>query len=230
MRISARSIHPSIAAAAMTLVIALSAGVPTSALAQTPDAENDFLATYAGPRNADLDVQSVRFTYDGLETFALESTSFGTIGTTPGAAFVWGINRGDGRADFARLGLPDIRFDFLAALVPDGTSFYVDLVTGQQGVLAPDAVSFAGTFLRATLPAGLLSSQGLAPTAYTANLWPRSRAVFDDDVISDFAPDNDNIAVHVTPEPGTWALSGTGLLLLGALARHRRRESRQTER
>jgi PEP-CTERM motif len=53
--------------------------------------------------------------------------------------------------------------------------------------------------------------------------------VFDDDVISDFAPDNSNITVHVTPEPGTWALSGTGLLLLGALAR-RRTAGRHTAR
>lgn len=226
MRLSIRTIHPSIAAAALSIVVALVAGAPTRVLAQTTDAENDFLATYTGPRNADLDVRSVRFTFDGLETFALESTSFGAIGATPGAAFVWGINRGDGRSDFARLGLPEIRFDFLAALVPDGTSFYIDLVTGQQGVLAPGAVSFSGTFLRATLPAGLLPSHGLAPTAYTANLWPRSRAVFDDDVISDFAPDDYNVTVQVTPEPGTWALSGAGLLVLGVLARRRRSAGR----
>ena len=35
-------------------------------------------------------------------------------------------------------------------------------------------------------------SYGLAPTAYTANVWPRSAALFQDDVISDFAPDDRN--------------------------------------
>jgi hypothetical protein len=215
--------HVPLIAAAATLATALAAGTPAPLSAQAGDAEGDFLPTYAGPRTADLDVRSVRFTYDGASTFRLLSTSFGDIGTTPGAAFVWGVNRGDGRANFANLGLPDIRFDFLAALIPDGTSFYVDLVTGQQGVFAPGAVRFSGARLEATLSADLLRPQGLAPSAFTANLWPRSAPVLQDDVISDFAPDDRNVAVQVTPEPGTWALSATGLLALAVAARRRSR-------
>lgn len=208
--------------AAMGIVPVLA---PAGLAAQSQDVEGDFLPTYAGPRNADLDVRAVRFTYDGASTFHLGSTSFGAIGTTPGAAFVWGVDRGDGRSTFASLGLPEIRFDFLAALIPDGTSFYVDLVSGQQGIIAPGAVRFAGAELEVMLSADLLGSHGLAPTAFTANLWPRSAPVFRDDVISDFAPDDRNIAVVVTPEPATLVLSGTGLLALGAAARRRKRRA-----
>jgi hypothetical protein len=216
------SVHRACLLAATAVLPALA---PARVAAQTPDAEGDFLATYTGPRNADLDVRDVRFTYDGASTFRLASTSFGAIGTTPGAAFVWGVDRGDGRSDFARLGLPNVRFDFLAALVPDGTSFYVDLVTGQQGAFAPGAVRFWGAELEVTLSSDLLAPHGLASSAFTANLWPRSAAVFDDEVISDFAPDDRNIPVVVTPEPGTLMLSAGGLLALGAAARRRRRSS-----
>ncbi len=210
-------------ALAAALLAAALAAAPAGAAAQTADAEGDFFPTYAGPRNADLDVRSVQFTYDGASTFRLISTSFGDIGTSPGAAFVWGVNRGDGRSDFARLGLPEVRFDFLAVLIPDGTSLYIDQVTGQQGAFAPGAVRFSGGLLEATLSSALLPSQGFAPTAYTANLWPRSAPVFSDDVITDFAPDDRNIAVEVTPEPGTWALLGAGLLAVAAAARRRAR-------
>lgn len=170
MRPPARTTRLAAVAAALTAATILTAGAPARLAAQTPDAEGDFLPAYAGPRPADLDGRSVRFTYDRSAAFGLSSTACGAIGTTPGAALVSGIDRGDGRADFARLGLPDVRFDFPADLVPDGTSLHLDLVTGEQGRLPPGAVRCSGALLEATLPATLLPSYGRAPAAYTANL------------------------------------------------------------
>lgn len=202
---------------------ALALAVAAPARAQLTDPVGDFLSTYTGPRNPDLDILSIGFEFDNVSTFRFVSTSAGAIGTTPGAPFVWGIHRGAGVADFARLGLPDIKFDALVALIPGSTSLFVDLTTGQQSALAADAVRYSGNTLEAFVPLALLSPRGWAPTAYTANLWPRSAPVLNDDgVISDFAPDDRNAAVAVTPEPATWALLGAGVLTIGAVARRRR--------
>lgn len=203
----------------------VAAAAPRRAAAQpVADPVGDFLSTYTGPHNADLDITSAAFEFDGASTFRVASTSAGAIGTTPGAVYVWGFNRGDGRSSFASLGLPNIKFDAVAALVPGGQSFFLDLVSGQRTTLEPGAVRASGNALKGFLSLGLLSSQGFSPAAYTANIWPRSAAVFSDNgVISDFAPDDRNVGVSVTPEPATLALVGGGLLALGAAARRRRR-------
>jgi hypothetical protein len=209
---------------ARTLLVGATLAVAAPAAAQFPDAAGDFLSTYtAGPLNGDLDVLSIRFEFDNVSTFRFFSTQAGPIGTTPGAAYVWGINRGAGVANFASLGLPDIRFDAVVALIPGGTSLFIDLLSGASPVpLAPGAVHAAGNELEAFVPLSLLTPQGFAPQAYTANLWPRSAFVLEDRFISDFAPDATNIGVAVLPEPTTWALVGVGLLTLGGTARRRR--------
>lgn len=202
--------------------LALTAG--STAAAQFPDARGDFLDSYTtGPRNGDLDVLSIRFEFDNIATFRFFSTSAAPIGTTPGAAFVWGINRGVGSVNFAQLGLPNVRFDAVVALIPDGTSLFIDLLSGAPPTpLAPDAVRVAGGRLEAFVSLDLLTPQGFSPREYTANLWPRSAFVLEDQYISDFAPDDRNLAVTVTPEPTALGLAGVGLLGLAVAARRRR--------
>jgi len=209
---------------APALLVGATLALAPPAAAQFPDALGDFLDTYTvGPLNPDLDVLSIGFQFDNVSTFRFISTLAGPVGTTPGAAFVWGIDRGLGVANFASLGLPNIRFDAVVAVIPDGTSLFIDLVGGGPPVpLAAGAVLVNGNRLEAVVPLDLLTPQGFAPGEYTANLWPRSAFVLEDAYISDFAPDDFNLPVTVTPEPATFALVAGGLLALGAARRRRR--------
>jgi len=190
---------------------------------QFTDPAGDFLATYtAGPRSPDLDVLSGAFRFDG-SAFLFSGTLAGAIGTTPGALYVWGINRGQGtaRVSPALPNTQNVLFDAVVILAPGGTSSVRDLLTNTAFTLGPSDVSFTGASFFARVGAGLLSSTGFAPGAYTANFWPRL-GLGSNDQVADFAPDNANVAVATVPEPGTWALLGTGLTLLGGVATRRR--------
>ena len=208
------------------LALATLGATATAAGAQSgqfTDPAGDFLPSYtAGPRNPDLDVLRGAFQFDG-SAFLFSGTLAGAIGTTPGALYVWGINRGKGTARFSPA-LPNtqnVLFDAVVILAPGGTSSVRDLLTSTAFTLGSSDVSFTGDSFFARVGAGLLSSTGFAPGAYTANLWPRL-GLGSNSQIADFAPDNANVTVGTIPEPGTWALLGTGLTLLGGVARRRR--------
>jgi hypothetical protein len=202
--------------------IALSTS-PAAAQAGTfTDPANDFLATYTGPHGADLDALSGTFKYDG-SAFIFTGTLAGPVGTTPGALYVWGIDRGAGTARFSPA-LPNtdhILFDAIVSLNPSGTSSVRDLISGQVTNLGPNDVFFSGNTFFARVLAGLLPTQGFAPTAYTANLWPRDGSA--NAAISDFAPNNANITVLTTPEPSSAALLIPALGGIFGIAGRRRR-------
>jgi hypothetical protein len=181
------------------------------------DPAGDFLAGYTGPHNGDLDVLGAEVFYDGTH-LTFTSTSAADIGTTPDGVFVWGVNRGAGFATFPVIA-PGVTFDAVVILVPNGTSFVLDLATNEQTDLAASDVLFSGAFLSGRVLASLLPSLGVPAHEYTANLWPRSELLLVDEVISDFAPDNSNAAVTVIPEPGTFALLAAGAGILGLCRR-----------
>jgi MYXO-CTERM domain-containing protein len=201
----------------------LCAVAASSAGAQISDPAGDFLPTYIGPRNpvanGDLDVLTAGFSFDG-SVYRFTSTSAANIGSTPGGFFVWGVNRGAGTQGFPTIA-PGVLFDMVIVVNPGGVSTVRQLNTGIATTLAPSAVSFLGTSLVIDVASALIPSTGFAPTAFTANLWPRGFAG-GDNAISDFAPDNSNITVTVTPEPSTMLLALSGLSAL-ALGRRRNR-------
>lgn len=159
------------------------------------DARGDFLATFAGPTNPDLDVRRTEVTFDGTN-YIFESTSAGAIGTTPGALFVWGVDRGQGIARFRDLAT-GVHFDLVVVVQPGGTSVVRDLTPGGVPQTLPAAnVTFTGNDLRVTVPATLLPSRGFSQERFTVNLWPRT-GVGNDNQIADFAPDNSNVPVRV---------------------------------
>ena len=197
---------------------ALVAVAPVRAVAQPiTDPAGDFLSTFTGPHNGDLDVLSAQVLFNGSQ-FMFTSRQNGAIGTTPGALYVWGVNRGSGTSPGGAFA-PDVKFDAVVVFNPAGGSFVRDLRSAVNTPLS--GVTFSGNMIGGMVPLALLPSLGFAPSAYTVNLWPRT-GLANDAQIADFAPDTHNFAVTTTPEPGTWALLGTGLTLLGGVAMRRR--------
>ncbi len=181
------------------------------------DPVNDFIPSYtAGPRNGDLDVTSVGVTFNGTR-FVLTATLNGSLGTTPGALYVWGVDRGAGTARFADIA-PGVRFDSVVALQANATGSVTRIIGGGNSPLSPGDVTVSGSTLTASVPASFLPSQGRAEADYTFNLWPRL-GTGNNNQISDFAPDNSNIRATVVSEPNSVVLASLGGLIL--LARWR---------
>jgi hypothetical protein len=157
------------------------------------DARGDFIPSYTGPHNADLDVLEAQVKYDG-RTFKFTSEAAGPIGITPTWLYVWGVDRGAGIARFGPIA-PGVTFDMVIAINSAGATVR-DLTNGVATVLPASAVEIEGNELEVTVPAALLPSRGRAPAAFTVNLWPRSGAG-GVNVIADFAPDNSMAPVRV---------------------------------
>jgi PEP-CTERM motif len=214
--------------------IAAFAGLAAALLATAPanaaliDPTGDFLDVYTGPQNGDLDVTAVDAVLTGSGSVTLSGTHAAAIGTTAGAAYVWGIDRGAGTEPFPTLDPPTgegVFFDSVVVLLPDGTGFFLDLtVPGGPQFLAPEAIDIDGGTIRVMLTDALLTSRGFDFADYRYNLWPRFAPggvnPADNTQVSDFAPDADTFAARV-PEPAAVGLLGLGLLGLGLRRRAR---------
>jgi hypothetical protein len=177
------------------------------------DATGDFLSIYTGPLAGDLDVTAVDAILSGTGEVTLSGTHAAPIGTTAGAAYVWGIDRGAGTEALAALDPPagqGVTFDSIVALAPNGTGAFIDLVLGgAPQALDPSSISIAGSTISVTLTEALMPSQGFAFADYRYNLWPRFAPdgvdPGDNTQISDFAPDASTfVARPREPEEVDW--------------------------
>jgi hypothetical protein len=192
----------------------------------TTDAANDFIGTYTGPQAGDLDVLSTNVTLLPTGDFLFEATLNASVGTTAGAFYVWGIDRGTGAttSNFASIGLPNVIFDSVVILRPDGTGQVNRQNGGGTSTLAAGSISIVGSTITGVVPGAFLPSTGFAREAYTYNLWPRLPGAADQ--ISDFAPNTNNAAISTVPEAGAGVLALLGAAPLGgvlAAVRRRRR-------
>jgi hypothetical protein len=209
---------PAIAALSLTLI----GSAPGSASTVT-DPANDFLPTFAGPHNGDLDVLSTNVTLNG-SNFDLTATLNGPIGQTPGAVYVFGLDRGKGTPKFGNIGEAGVVFDSTIVVKNTGGAVVSDLISKAKTSISD--VTLSGSTLSAVIPLSDLPSEGFNPNNYTFNLWPEAGAPNAGNTeISEFAPNNAMAAVTATPEPGTVSLFG--MALVGALAVFRRQKTRQ---
>jgi len=209
----------------LAAVLALSASVAQASF--VPDAQGDFLGTYTGTQAGDLDVLFAYGVYNApTQTFSFGATMAAPLGTTAGALYVWGIDRGAGTQRFLA-GSPSVGagvfFDSVLLYNAGTGAAQLNLFNGQPALtLAAGTVVANGNSLTATLSASLLPSTGRSAAEYGWNFWPRLGAG-QNAQISDFAPNASTpMVVTTVPEPASAMLLLGGL---GALLAARRRRS-----
>ena len=183
------------------------------------DAADDFLLTYIGPQNGDVDVVSA-FAGDnpGNDTFSFSGTFADAVGITPGAFYVWGLDRGAGTERFVA-GSPSVgqgvKFDAAIFLRPDGTARVTTFIGSAATATEVGAgtARIVGNTISGSISGSLLASTGFAKSDYTWNLWPRIGTT--NNTISDFASNGVNVPVAAVPEPTTYALMAMGLVAIG---------------
>ncbi|OYW18165.1 MAG: hypothetical protein B7Z52_05545 [Burkholderiales bacterium 12-64-5] len=209
------------------LAALLSVVVPVSNVLAAGDPAGDFLSTYAGPHNGDLDVLSADVSFDQAGSQLVFSATFnGAIGTSPDAIYVFGVDRGWGyvgnnvfQSGFPPGGLPTIgsgvTFDVVLILTPGGNGEVTDLFYGGGHALGAGSVTISGNTLTAFAPLSFFEPGIGEPTTWGWNLWPRDINSLANVNVSDFAPDNSDLRITPVPEPETWTLLIAGLLCLG---------------
>jgi hypothetical protein len=175
----------------------------------------DFLPSYMGPHNGDLNVIGAEVRYDGTN-FLLHLVLTGPVGTTTGANYVFGFNRGKGTAVFGSFA-PGVLFDGAIVLNNNDTS-------PTAGV----KVTHSGDEIFATAPASLpaMASTGFAPVNYMWNVWPRNPALSGTASFTEFVPHNSDASVTPVPAPPAFLLGAVGAM--GLLSR--RALSRKVEK
>jgi hypothetical protein len=214
------------------LACALAFSAPAGATAVTDDA-NDFLKTFGGPHNADLDVTAASVTFSD-NIFHLSATLAGDVrATTPGALYVWGIDRGHGTTVLNQGATPvgaGVTFDSVVIFLPNGAAILSQI--GPDGLFGPvtmltPAISDKTLTVDITLDTlrALPGDQDFDLEDLRFNFWPRTGAnVKDGTEVSDFAPGGaDGVgSTFNVPEPGALALMIGSVGFVGMLRRRRR--------
>ena len=206
---------------ALLAVAAVGLAQPARAGAIT-DPAGDFIPTFTGVKNGDLDVLSAFATYDGAN-FTIGATLNGAVGTTASSLYVFGFNRGAATNNFSAIGAGGVVFDATITLTGAGVTGGRDLVSGAAVTLPAGAATISGNSIQIVVPGALLPSEGLQPAAYGVNLWPRDSTQVGNAAIADFAPNNSDFVVGAAtvPEPLSLSLLASGVV--GAAMVRRRR-------
>jgi hypothetical protein len=203
------------------LAVAAACSATPALAAPFIDAQGDFLPTYTGPKDPDLDV---RFADVVIDPQAGTATFFGIlagpIDKTSTKFYVFGVDRGRGDAgrdlvfEGAAGGEPRIghgvRWDAAIGLLANGTAVFFDALHPGVVPLPNVSVRVAGSEISATVPLSLLPSQGLSYKDYTFNLWPRSQVSLANTTVADFAPDDSTSRVGIVGKRVAFAMARSG--------------------
>jgi hypothetical protein len=194
---------------------AFSLAAAAHAQSSITDPTGDFLASYTGPHQADLDVTSLSVSYNpGTMNFLIQSTFAGAVDPSLPGFYVIGANTGTGTGPFGSIGAPDVKFNQAILVQKNGTA------TIGGVALADGSVTIGANALSLVVPLSLLPSTGFDPGRYGFSIWPRNPTVAGLASISDFAPDNATVAA--VPEPASWAMMLGGFGIVGGALRRRR--------
>jgi hypothetical protein len=191
------------------------------------DPIGDLLSTYTGPHDPGLDVVAHEVSIMG-DRLVLFGRMAGPIAPTEaiGGLYLTGFDRGQGTARFLNsppappiIG-PNVLFDSVLRINPNGTGNFNNLAAGVSTPLNPADITISSNEYVARVPlALLLPASTRPPREWTYNLWPRNGAGMNVQV-SDLAPDDGNSPV--IPEPATGVLVGIGTLVLFGCGWHKR--------
>jgi hypothetical protein len=194
------------------------------------DPVGDFLPTYTGSRGGDLDIVRGEVTRNGNQLF-FSADLAANIGTTPGASYIFGLNRGQGTQRFVS-GTPSVGtgvfFDSVVILRPNGTGNFNDFINPANSIaLNPANIAITGSQISGDFNISLFPSTGFAPSDYTWNLWTRVASISGNAGIPDFAPDAFNVSVAAVPEPNSMIslLAAVGFGAFLKIGKARRRQS-----
>jgi hypothetical protein len=169
------------------------------------DPVGDFLPTYTGAQAPGLDVVAHETVYledQGLVVFYGKMA--GPIAPTQevGGLYLIGLDRGQGTTRFRNppaappvIG-PNVSFDSVLRINPDGTGLFNNLVAGVSTPLDPADIHVSGDEFTASVPLSLLQPAATRPPQeWTYNLWPRN-GLGKNAQVSDLAPDDGNSPVQ----------------------------------
>ena len=172
------------------------------------DPRGDFLPTYTGPHHPGLDAVKHQVTLAG-DRLIFFGKMAGPIAPTQdiGGLYVIGVDRGRGTPRF-RAGTPligpNVVWDLIVRINPDGTGLVNNQVAGVVTQLDPADIRIRGTQFVASVPLSLLTPAATKPPEqWTYNLWPRNGLIPGQNVhVSDLAPDDGNSPVRVLSRNG----------------------------
>jgi hypothetical protein len=169
------------------------------------DPVGDFLPTYTGVQAPGLDVVAHEVVLiEEQDRMVFYGKMAGSIAETQdvGGVYLIGVDRGQGTPRF--LGSPNsppvigpnVVWDSLVILRPDGTGMFRDAMLGVVTPLDPSGITINGDEFTVSVPLSqMLPNSTRPPAEWTYNLWPRN-GIGRNVQVSDLAPDDGNSPVQ----------------------------------
>jgi hypothetical protein len=170
------------------------------------DPVGDFLPTYAGVQVPGLDVVAHEVVLiQEQDRMVFYGKMAGSVAETQalGGVYLIGVDRGQGTPRFLDsrnsppvIG-PNVVWDSLVTIRPNGTGAFRDAVLGVATPLAPADITINGDEFTVSVPLSvMLPDSTRPPEEWTYNLWPRN-GIGNNVQVADLAPDDGNSPVQV---------------------------------